>query len=173
MECTATIAEDADGKTSVPQLARYRLSNIRRKSFIRGRQQQKMPQAGLVFRTPKFHTGELPSMIPRFKMKKNRYVWSIVNRGYSTFLDRISKFGLKTKEVLYWDNPQGHTLGEAIFVPNPNGVNEDDGVILSVILDGCKETSYLVSMELGERSVIGLLDSEPMVRLFEEILVVP
>jgi torulene dioxygenase len=48
-------------------------------------------------------------------MIEDRYVWTIVNRGYSTFLDEISKFDLKTKKLLYWDNQVGHTPGEAIL----------------------------------------------------------
>ncbi|KAI6119973.1 carotenoid oxygenase [Pisolithus croceorrhizus] len=41
----------------------------------------------------------------------------------------------------------GHSPGEAIFVPNPNGAAEDDGVLPSVVLDGCAEKSYLLVLD--------------------------
>lgn len=150
----ATTMRGEQGQYFVPQLARYRLSNIGRQPLIRG-QQSKLPQAELAFKTPKSQTGDLPTINPRFKMAENRYVWSIVHRGYSTFLDGISKYDLKTKEVLYWDNDQGHTPGEAIFVLNPEGVDEDDGVLLSVVLDGFKETSYLVCLDAKTMKELG------------------
>jgi torulene dioxygenase len=74
---------------------------------------------------------------------QNRYVWSVVNRGYSNFLNRISRFDFKAEEVRYWDNPQDHAPGEAIFVLNRDGIDEYDRVLLSVVLDGFKDTSYL------------------------------
>ena len=111
--------------------------------------------AELVFTTPKHSTSDLPPVNPRFRMVQNRYVWSIVNRGYSTFFDGISKFDLKTKEVMYWQNPRGHTPGEAIFVSNPEGVDEDDGVLLSVVLDGFKETSYLLCLDARTMKELG------------------
>jgi torulene dioxygenase len=141
------------GKTSIPQLFRYRLSNIGQEPLARDG--VPVPQAELIFKTPKHSTGDLPTVNPRFKMIENRYAWSIVNRGYSAFLDGISKFDLKTKEVMYWQNPRGHTPGEAIFVPNPDGVDEDDGVLLSVVLDGFKETSYLVCLDARTMKELG------------------
>lgn len=149
----ATTMRGEQGKTSVPQLARYRLSNIGQKPLIR--QTSKVLQAKPLFKTSRYHTGDLPTINPRFKMTENRYVWSIVNRGYSTFLDGISKYDLRTKEVLYWKNPQGHTPGEAIFVPNPDGIDEDDGVLLSVVLDGFGETSYLVCLDARTMKELG------------------
>lgn len=94
-----TTMQGEKGASSIPQLARYRLSSIGKKSFIRGKGE--IRQAKLVFRTQKGHTGDLPIINPRFKMMENRYVWTVVNSGYSTFLDGISKYDLKMEEVLY------------------------------------------------------------------------
>lgn len=45
---------------------------------------------------------------------------------------------------------RGHSPGEPIFVPNPSAdpeVQEDDGILLSVVLDGFKGTSYLLVLD--------------------------
>ena len=39
---------------------------------------------------------------------------------------------------------RSHFPSEPIFVPTPGAVAEDDGVLLSVMLDGARQTSYLL-----------------------------
>ena len=41
------------------------------------------------------------------------------------------------------------TPTEPIFIPNPNATKEDDGILLSVILDGEKGLSYLGVFDAG------------------------
>lgn len=45
-----------------------------------------------------------------------------------------------------WEQ-HGQTPGEAVFVPDPKGQEEDDGVLLSVVLDGLKGKSYLLVLD--------------------------
>ena len=142
------------GWTSLPRLARYRLSNIGATTLIRTKG-RKIPQAELIFHMEKRQVGDLPTINPRFEMQENRYVYSVVNRGHSTFLDGISKGDTVTKIVTFWENEKGHTPGEAIFVPNPEGVEEDDGVLLSVVLDGFKGTSYLLCLDAKTMKEVG------------------
>jgi torulene dioxygenase len=40
-------------------------------------------------------------------------------------------------------------------VPSPEGVDEDDGVLLSVVLDGFDETSYLVCLDTRTMKELG------------------
>lgn len=61
----------------------------------------------------------------------------------SNFFDRLIKVDVKNKVDLFW-HEKNTVPGEPIFVPNPNGISEDDGVILSVILDGESEHSVLL-----------------------------
>ncbi|KAK3317133.1 carotenoid oxygenase [Cercophora scortea] len=100
-----------------------------------------------LFDIPAPHSGELPTINPRFATKRHRYVYSLAYRGRSTVMDGIVKTDTLTREVLFWDNPHGHTPGEAIFVPRPEGTREDDGVLLSVVLDGHRQTSYLLCLD--------------------------
>ena len=40
-----------------------------------------------------------------------------------------------------------HYSGEPIFIPNPNGSSEDDGVLLVIVLDGSTRLSYLLLLD--------------------------
>jgi carotenoid cleavage dioxygenase-like enzyme len=48
--------------------------------------------------------------------------------------------------VRRWREPGTHP-GEAVFVPRPAGTAEDDGVLLSVILDPARDRSVLVVLD--------------------------
>lgn len=108
-----------------------------------------------LFRIPSPHAGELPTINPRFRTRPHRYVYSLPQTGRSTFVDTIIKTDTATRAVLQWDNPAGHTPGEAIFVARPGGEAEDDGVLLSVVLDGHAERSYLLCLDAGTMEELG------------------
>lgn len=103
---------------------------------------------------------ELPTMNPSFGTKRHRYVYSTTSRGEATLTDGLLKFDCEKQESQLW-NCHGHTPGEPIFVADPDGANEDDGVLLSVVLDGMRGTSYLLCLdaqnlkELGRANVDG------------------
>merc|ERR1712156_240830 len=40
-----------------------------------------------------------------------------------------------------------HYSGEPIFIANPNGTSEDDGVLLVIVLDGATQLSYLLLLD--------------------------
>ena len=108
-----------------------------------------------LFSIPTPHSGELPTMNPLYATKRHRYVYSAVYRGRSTVMDGLVKTDTLTREVLFWDNPSGHSPGEAIFVPRPGATAEDDGVLLSVVLDGYCKTSYLVCLNAQTMEELG------------------
>lgn len=112
------------------------------------------------FRIPAPHAGELPTINPLYATKKHRYVYSLPFRGRSTLTDAIVKTDIETREVLFWDNPKGHTPGEAIFIPRPGGEEEDDGVLLSLILDGEKAKSYLLCLDAKTMTETGRAEVE-------------
>jgi torulene dioxygenase len=105
---------------------------------------------------------ELPTMNPAFVTKEYRYSYATTFRGESTLTDAIMKFDCETQETTLWAR-HGHSPGEPIFVADPNGTNEDDGVLLSVVLDGLKGYSYLLCLdarnltELGRAEVKGVV----------------
>lgn len=103
---------------------------------------------------------ELPTMNPAFVTQKHRYVYATTVGGGSTFTDGIVKLDSETKEIRIWSR-HGHSPGEPIFVTDPAGTSEDDGVLLSVVLDGALGKSYLLCLdaryltELGRAQVDG------------------
>ena len=96
---------------------------------------------------PSPHVGELPTINPAYHTRAYHYVYSLAMSGRSTLMDTIVKTDLVSRAVLQWNNPLGHTPGEAIFVQRPGGVEEDDGVLLSVVLDGFSGKSYLLCLD--------------------------
>jgi len=108
-----------------------------------------------LFSIPSPHIGELPTINPRFRTRCYRYVYSLPCRGRGIITDTIAKTDTVTREVLQWNNPAGHSPGEAIFVPRPDGTEEDDGVLLSVVLDGFAKRSYLLCLDARTMKELG------------------
>ncbi|KAK2612004.1 hypothetical protein QQS21_001969 [Conoideocrella luteorostrata] len=100
-----------------------------------------------IFSIPNPHSGELPTINPHNVTKPYRYVYGIANRGRAFMIDTLVKTDLKTKEAMLWEGPVGHTPGEPIFIPRPGGVQEDDGLVLSLVLDGSASRSYLLCLD--------------------------
>lgn len=93
------------------------------------------------------HVGELPTINPAYHTRPYRYIYSLAMSGRSTLTDSIIKTDTVTRQVRRWNNPQGHTPGEAIFVARPGETDEeDDGMLLSVVLDGVSGKSYLLCL---------------------------
>ncbi|KAK7746233.1 hypothetical protein SLS53_002191 [Cytospora paraplurivora] len=135
-------------------------------SWLRIRHQRPLSQnpASLVanpINIPAPHIGELPTINPDYHTKHYRYVYSLAMGCQSTLVDTIIKTDLATREVLRWNNPIGHTPSEAVFVGNPDGSGEeDDGVLLSVVLDGRAGTSYLLCLNAKTMKEMGRADMD-------------
>lgn len=113
------------------------------------------PEIEKVFAIPAPHSGELPTINPHYATKRHRYVYSLGFLGRSTLMDCIVKTDVATRDAVFWNIPQGHSPGEAIFVPRPNGTEEDDGILLSVVLDGETGTSYLLCLDAMTMDELG------------------
>ncbi|KAL3456832.1 carotenoid oxygenase, partial [Aspergillus heterothallicus] len=134
------VAPHEDAK---PALVRYRLAGIPKTGRRKG-----VASVEVVKTIEK--AVELPTINPRFTTKRQRYVYGITDRGYSSFVDGIGKVDLETGEATYWGmEPKPHTPGEAVFVPDTDAEDEseDAGYLLSVVLDGEKGTSYLLCLD--------------------------
>jgi torulene dioxygenase len=115
------------------------------------------------------HAGELPTINPSYICRKHRYVYAISNRGLSTVADALCKTDTQTGDVVFWSGPLGHTPGEAIFIPKPvlegEELEEDDGVLLSVVLDGAAKKSYLLCLDAKNMTELGRAECEFAVSL--------
>ncbi|KAH6652625.1 beta,beta-carotene 9',10'-dioxygenase [Truncatella angustata] len=155
-------------RDALVRLVRYKFSIPKENSIEDKRSQFLKAEKLLEIKSP--HVGELPTINPDYATKKYKYVYSLPNRGYSTLLDSLAKTDIETRQTLYWDNPNGHTPGEAIFVPRPkndeNGeIAEDDGVLLSVVLDGHGKKSYLVCIDAKTMKELGRAECDWAVAL--------
>jgi carotenoid cleavage dioxygenase-like enzyme len=84
-----------------------------------------------------------------------RYAYGVgvCNPTTGSFLDRLGKLDVKREDQRHW-HEKGAYPGEPIFVRRPGGRREDDGVLLSVVLDGRRKTSYLLVLDARDMSEI-------------------
>lgn len=159
---TATNFQTERGATVRTNLCTYQLKNIKAEPLKRSKM-QKPRTADIVDDLP--HCGELPMFHQALRLQQLRYIYTVVDRGYSSLFDGLCKLDLHTGSKTYWDNPHGHTPGEAIFVADPNGCVEDDGVLLSVVLDGFAGKSYLLCLDARNMKEIGRANCECVIGL--------
>ncbi|HEY4996571.1 MAG TPA: carotenoid oxygenase family protein [Solirubrobacteraceae bacterium] len=96
---------------------------------------------------------ELPRInYMRCNERPYRYVWGVGN-GPSGWLERIVKIDTEDGSALEWSQP-GCFAGEPVFVARPDAAEEDDGVLLSVVLDVEAERSMLLVLDAGNLSEI-------------------
>ena len=79
--------------------------------------------------------------------KAYRYTYgSSTSRPLGSFINQLVKIDVETRESIVWREPDTYP-GEPVFVAAPNAQSEDDGVILSVVLDGRSDTSFLLVLD--------------------------
>jgi carotenoid cleavage dioxygenase-like enzyme len=76
----------------------------------------------------------------------HRFVYGVGLRGERGFYDQLVKVDISTRTTATWHEP-GCYPGEAVFVGRPGRQAEDDGVVLSVVLDSGRGTSFLLVLE--------------------------
>jgi carotenoid cleavage dioxygenase-like enzyme len=67
------------------------------------------------------------------------------------FITQIQKGDVSSGEVREWSEP-GCYPGEPVFVAAPDARAEDDGVVLSLVLDGAAERTFLVVLDARDLS---------------------
>lgn len=115
-----------------------------------------------LFKAPSSDSLELPSFNPKYATKPSRYIFGVSDRGNSTFLDGLLKYDTQTQTSQAWI-VHAQSPGEPIFLPDPQGVDEDDGVLLSVVLDGTRGKSYLLVMDAKSFTEVGRAEMDSVV----------
>ncbi len=128
---------DARGELPWGRLRRYRLP-------LKGR------RGRAVFETVADVCLELPRFdYERFNMDgRYRYVYAVSVRPDQRqgFYNQLVKVDIETGRALTWHENDCYP-GEAVFVGAPGRTAEDDGVILSVVLDAARGTSFLLVLD--------------------------
>ncbi len=101
--------------------------------------------------------GDTPMEFPRINYRRNharpyRYAYGV---GASLVggepVSTIARVDVTDGDTQWWGAPDLFP-GEPVFVPDPDGTAEDDGVLLSVVLDGGAGTSFLVVLDAHDVS---------------------
>lgn len=69
-----------------------------------------------------------------------------ISKATSGYYDSLLKLDVNTGNYSYW-HEAGHYPGEPIFVPNPAGTAEDDGVVMTNVLDTTRKETYLLLLD--------------------------
>jgi carotenoid cleavage dioxygenase-like enzyme len=75
-----------------------------------------------------------------------RYVWGTGRLPGSAFLDSIVRVDVTMGGARSWSE-DGCFPGEPVFVANPSAIEEGEGVLLSVVLDAYRATSFLLVLD--------------------------
>lgn len=87
---------------------------------------------------------ELPRVHPSHMRKDYRFVYGVSEAGdNSSVFSEIAKLDVTTGMRKSWSVDNG-IVGEPIFVPDPAGNDEDDGMLLIVVLDAVTQRSSMV-----------------------------
>jgi beta,beta-carotene 9',10'-dioxygenase len=99
---------------------------------------------------------DLPRISYRTRNERSyRYVYGAGLRDAdSEWLDQVVKVDVTTGDVRRWFE-DGSFAGEPVFVPAPHAEAEDDGVVLSVVLDPAAERSFVVALDAASFEELG------------------
>ncbi|XP_071007560.1 retinal Mueller cells isomerohydrolase [Oncorhynchus clarkii lewisi] len=98
----------------------------------------------------------------KFSGKNYSYAYGL---GLNHFIpDRICKLNVKTKETWVWQEPDSYP-SEPIFVQTPDSVEEDDGVLLSIVVNpgADQRPGYLLILNARDLTEIARAEVEVII----------
>ena len=97
---------------------------------------------------------ELPRInYARNNMKPYTYAYA-VGQDRDEFLNKLLKINVNTGDALVWQE-EGCYPSEPVFVEKPGASSEDEGVILSVVLDTKNQNSFLLMLDAQTFTPLG------------------
>ncbi len=109
---------------------------------------------------------ETPLELPRINYsqrhaKRYRFAYGASTKDGRTdeFLDQIAKVDLADGDAKVWREASCYP-GEPVFVPAPGASAEDDGVVLSVVLDAARDVSFLLVLDGRSFTELGRAEVE-------------
>ncbi|RHY43099.1 hypothetical protein DYB26_004507 [Aphanomyces astaci] len=154
--------------TAPSRLARFRLRAVTSHPLEPPKASPSFPKVELpqLWNTPS-SVVELPTINERYRHNSQyRFVYAVgTNSPHAAFFEGVVKMNLDTGEEVWWLAGDGQFVGEPIFVPHPQAEHEDDGVLLSVVLDGIANQSHLVVLNARDLSVVAKVASPVVVPL--------
>ncbi|KAI8333229.1 putative carotene oxygenase [Blakeslea trispora] len=111
------------------------------------------------------HDIEMPRFNPRYNLKPYRYCWGVCESQHApsyasgAVVNGLIKLDLnhpylgpntsEESSAKIWDQP-GCSCAEPIFIPNPDALEEDDGVVMSIVnavLEDGSESCFLLILD--------------------------
>lgn len=95
--------------------------------------------------------------MPRLNYRRNgkhyRYAYGVGNRPDrpGEFSDQLVKVDVQKRSANVWRDERCY-VGEPVFVAAPNAALENEGVVLSVVLDAGRNTSFMLVLDAGSFS---------------------
>lgn len=89
---------------------------------------------------------ELPRIDDRRTGRPYEVVYGVSTRDPESFTDQLVKMRPETGAATTWHEADCFP-GEPVFVPRPGSSGEDDGLILSVVLNAATDTSFLLVLD--------------------------
>ncbi len=90
---------------------------------------------------------ELPRInYKKFNGKEYSYVYATGSSGPRAFADELLKIDVQKASSKVWSEA-GCYPGEAVFISRAGAVAEDDGLVLSVVLDSKAGNSFLLILD--------------------------
>jgi carotenoid cleavage dioxygenase-like enzyme len=128
---------DPDARFPAGQFRRYRLSPPRGGRSAGTAREVARDAASLEL--PRIHYA-------RHNARPYRYCYAGAAPHPGGFLSALAKLDVEGGARLGWSAPRCYA-GEPVFVPAPDARAEDDGVVLSVVLDGAAGRSFLLVLD--------------------------
>ncbi|CAO3614397.1 unnamed protein product [Cunninghamella echinulata] len=117
---------------------------------------------------------ELPQINPNYKMHNYKYMYGLGFSAASSIMDgqiwnSIVKTDISNKSIVASWHQDNCYPSEAVFIPRPsNGDHvqqEDDGVLVSVVMDSARATSFLLILDAITLHVLATADLNTLVPL--------
>jgi carotenoid cleavage dioxygenase-like enzyme len=91
---------------------------------------------------------ELPRIAPASAATAYRYAYgvNVSAQRPREFINELVKVDVVNRTVASWSQPDAYP-GEPVFAARPGGSDEDDGVLLSVVLDAAAGNSFLLVLD--------------------------
>uniref|UniRef100_A0A8C1C5F5 Retinoid isomerohydrolase n=2 Tax=Cyprinus carpio TaxID=7962 RepID=A0A8C1C5F5_CYPCA len=98
-----------------------------------------------------------------YKMNNGKNYTYAYALGLNHFIpDRICKLNVKTKETWVWQEPDSYP-SEPLFVQNPDGVDEDDGVLMTIVVSpGAQRPTFCLILNAKDLSEIARAEVDIM-----------
>lgn len=101
---------------------------------------------------------EFPTIAPHYDGKNYRYLYMVNFKGKDNLL---IKYDWQQRTEISW-HKRSATIIEPIFVPAPEPRSEDDGVVLTIVSDEKKKSSYLLVLDAKNLQEIARTDLPEM-----------